>query len=114
MNLRGGGEFGEGGTRMACWHASRMSLMTVAALNIWSRPSQSDALVAMGGSNGGLLAGVAAVQQYDPGPGYFDGALVGHGALSPVPDGHSDSRIRGPGSKEDLIWILPYSHTTTW
>ena len=90
VNLRGGGEFGE------AWHQDGMlarkqnvfdDLRAAGEHLVKAGIAKSDALVAMGGSNGGLLAGVAAVQQYDLWAGSISMVPLLDMALSPVPDG---------------------------
>jgi prolyl oligopeptidase len=73
--------------------------------------AKSDALVAMGGSNGGLLAGVAAVQQHDLWAGSISMVPLLDMVRYPqflmakfwIPE-YGDPEV-----KEDLGWILPYS-----
>ena len=114
VNLRGGGEFGE------AWHQDGMlarkqnvfdDLRAAGEHLVTAGIAKSDALVAMGGSNGGLLAGVAAVQQYDLWAGSISMVPLLDMVRYPqflmakfwIPE-YGDPEV-----KEDLGWILPYS-----
>ena len=114
VNLRGGGEFGE------AWHQDGMldrkqnvfdDLRASGEHLIATGIAQKDALVAMGGSNGGLLAGVAAVQQYDLWAGSISMVPLLDMVRYPkflmakfwIPE-YGD-----PDQAKDLGWILPYS-----
>ncbi len=114
VNLRGGGEFGE------AWHQDGMlqhkqnvfdDLRAAGEHLVSTGIAKADALVAMGGSNGGLLAGVAAVQQYDLWAGSISMVPLLDMVRYPkflmakfwIPE-YGDPEV-----KEDLGWILPYS-----